>query len=378
LCGYPPFEPENGIIELEFPEEEWRNISQQVQDLISVLLDKDPAKRPTAKEVLKHPWVMGETAKTELLVSTISTMKQYNEWRKSVINPLTLPEIPGESDTHRNPSGLGPIADGESEDESTAPASPSGKVLPAKSFGIRNGFRRFREVAMRRRPNKGVTVSSDMKASSEHGGQGSLTDRKSKPDVLEKVDKAEKQPKSPDSDRGKRSSKIVTKKRQSATGVNLRKIDSDSGSSHGEKKLRKKQRDQTDESGRLPRARSSSKSPSWVAVPNLKRGAPQYTRSPRSSSHQITEEEEANMSAAEIKKYYHKRVKRAETERESIQERVSDLEDQVLSLSNINVALQSQLDEMSTMLNKMKRERDEARKERDETLHTEQKEGKKH
>ena len=37
LCGYPPFEPENGITELEFPSPEWDEISEEAKQLIAVL-----------------------------------------------------------------------------------------------------------------------------------------------------------------------------------------------------------------------------------------------------------------------------------------------------------------------------------------------------
>jgi len=83
LCGYPPFEPENGIVDLEFPEEEWATISPSVKDLITTLLEHDPNKRPTAKEVLNNPWIRGESALKEELHNTISTMKIYNHYRAS-------------------------------------------------------------------------------------------------------------------------------------------------------------------------------------------------------------------------------------------------------------------------------------------------------
>uniref|UniRef100_A0A6B2L314 non-specific serine/threonine protein kinase n=1 Tax=Arcella intermedia TaxID=1963864 RepID=A0A6B2L314_9EUKA len=83
LCGYPPFEPENGIIDLEFPVEEWSDISGSVKDLITQLLDKDPEKRPSAEEVCRHPWVSGEKASKGNLPETISTMKLFNHFRAS-------------------------------------------------------------------------------------------------------------------------------------------------------------------------------------------------------------------------------------------------------------------------------------------------------
>lgn len=82
LCGYPPFEPEEGIIELEFPSPEWDNISQSVKDVITLLLDNDSKKRLTAEELLKHPWVSGDQVSKRSLMGTIKTMKMYNTVRR--------------------------------------------------------------------------------------------------------------------------------------------------------------------------------------------------------------------------------------------------------------------------------------------------------
>jgi len=83
LCGYPPFEPENGIVDLEFPEEEWSTISSTVKDIITALLDHDPIKRPTAQEVLNNPWICGDTVQKEELKDTVHTMKIFNHYRAS-------------------------------------------------------------------------------------------------------------------------------------------------------------------------------------------------------------------------------------------------------------------------------------------------------
>lgn len=45
---------------LEFPDEEWKNISADAKDFISGLLEKDANKRLTAKEALQHRWVNDE------------------------------------------------------------------------------------------------------------------------------------------------------------------------------------------------------------------------------------------------------------------------------------------------------------------------------
>lgn len=96
LCGYPPFEPEAGIVDLEFPRKgridlktifkiskEWKDISKGVINLITRLLSFNPLERPTATELLRHPWVRGEQASNRKLVGTIKTMKQYNIARKA-------------------------------------------------------------------------------------------------------------------------------------------------------------------------------------------------------------------------------------------------------------------------------------------------------
>ncbi|XP_022172360.1 MAP kinase-interacting serine/threonine-protein kinase 1 [Myzus persicae] len=80
LCGYPPFYgncgsncgwesgnacPEcQGLLFIsihegryEFPDREWADISSEAKDLISKLLVKEASARPSAAEVLNHPWV---------------------------------------------------------------------------------------------------------------------------------------------------------------------------------------------------------------------------------------------------------------------------------------------------------------------------------
>jgi len=82
LCGYPPFEPENGITELEFPNPEWELISLVAKDLIEKLLQPDPDSRPTPDEALKHPWFKDvETLKdtSRPLQRTKDTLRRYKE-----------------------------------------------------------------------------------------------------------------------------------------------------------------------------------------------------------------------------------------------------------------------------------------------------------
>ena len=65
LCGFLPFigHKENQTIsqivnkEVGFTDIEWVKVSDSAKDLIRMLLDKDPAKRPDAHEVIMHPWI---------------------------------------------------------------------------------------------------------------------------------------------------------------------------------------------------------------------------------------------------------------------------------------------------------------------------------
>jgi len=90
LCGYPPFYAEDDdavfdqilVGKFEFPSPHWDNISASAKDLINKLLVIDPAQRMTAEEALKHPWVKGNEAKTQVLNEAITELKKFNAKRK--------------------------------------------------------------------------------------------------------------------------------------------------------------------------------------------------------------------------------------------------------------------------------------------------------
>jgi len=82
LCGYPPFDYDQGIYELAFNSPEWDDISMNAKELITNLLQDDPTKRHTANTLLKHPWLQGiGTSRAPLgqnLKGTIKNFKEYN------------------------------------------------------------------------------------------------------------------------------------------------------------------------------------------------------------------------------------------------------------------------------------------------------------
>ena len=70
LCGYTPFDRDSQEQEMQAiirgdyafePEEYWANVSETARDFVRTCLTLDPAKRPTAKEALEHPWLADET-----------------------------------------------------------------------------------------------------------------------------------------------------------------------------------------------------------------------------------------------------------------------------------------------------------------------------
>lgn len=96
LCGYPPFYGQCGedcgwergeACQLcqetlftriqdgmfDFPDNEWREVSNDAKDLIQKLLVREPRKRLTAIEVLQHPWITCPPAATPLATPGILT-----------------------------------------------------------------------------------------------------------------------------------------------------------------------------------------------------------------------------------------------------------------------------------------------------------------
>ncbi|PRP82336.1 calcium/calmodulin-dependent protein kinase-like protein [Planoprotostelium fungivorum] len=91
LCGFPPFYDENITTlyqqiltaDYEFPEEYWVGISDSAKDLVCKLLMLDPGKRFTAKQALKHPWLVNHDAEPKQnMQSVFDELKKYNSRRR--------------------------------------------------------------------------------------------------------------------------------------------------------------------------------------------------------------------------------------------------------------------------------------------------------
>ncbi|KAK9921523.1 hypothetical protein M0R45_030030 [Rubus argutus] len=92
LSGVPPFwdETEQGIFEqvlkgeLDFISEPWPSISESAKDLVQRMLVRDPKKRITAHEVLRHPWVQvdGVAPDKPLDSAVLTRLKQFSAMNK--------------------------------------------------------------------------------------------------------------------------------------------------------------------------------------------------------------------------------------------------------------------------------------------------------
>ncbi|CAJ1967313.1 unnamed protein product [Sphenostylis stenocarpa] len=92
LCGVPPFwgESEQEIFdsilhfELDFKSDPWPSISASAKDLVKKMLVRDPSKRITAFDVLRHPWIQvdGEAPDKPLDSAVLSRLKQFYAMNK--------------------------------------------------------------------------------------------------------------------------------------------------------------------------------------------------------------------------------------------------------------------------------------------------------
>ncbi|KAJ8756305.1 hypothetical protein K2173_025117 [Erythroxylum novogranatense] len=91
LSGYPPFVAQSNrqkqqmimAGDFSFYERTWKNITSSAKQLITDLLHVDPQRRPSAQEVLNHPWVIGDSAKEEEMdPEIVSRLQSFNARRK--------------------------------------------------------------------------------------------------------------------------------------------------------------------------------------------------------------------------------------------------------------------------------------------------------
>ncbi|XP_005814355.1 calcium/calmodulin-dependent protein kinase type 1 [Xiphophorus maculatus] len=143
LCGYPPFFEENETrlfskimrAEYAFHSPFWDDISESAKDFIRNMMEKNPTKRFTTEQALRHPWIAENTAKDMDISQSVCEQMGRNfvktKWKQafnaaSVIHhmmklqlshseplasPLSLPNIVVESSSEADSELPSPCCD---------------------------------------------------------------------------------------------------------------------------------------------------------------------------------------------------------------------------------------------------------------------------
>nr|XP_029545028.1 calcium/calmodulin-dependent protein kinase type II subunit beta isoform X2 [Oncorhynchus nerka] len=126
LVGYPPFwdEDQHKLYQqikagaYDFPSPEWDSVTPEAKNLINQMLTINPAKRITAQEALKHPWVSQRSTVASMMhrQETVECLKKFNARRKlkgAVLTAMLVTRnFSGKSGpSHRNLSDLPPGKD---------------------------------------------------------------------------------------------------------------------------------------------------------------------------------------------------------------------------------------------------------------------------
>jgi len=208
LCGYPPFEPEAGIVDLEFPAKEWGEITKSVKELITNLLSADPTRRPTATQLLQHTWIKGEAVSTRKLTGTIKTIKKYQVAHKTgqtmrTKDPLTKATVFNMFD-----------------DPSSSPASPHSPSSETKELEDKKPKDEKKPKDDKKKSEDDKKKSDDDKKKSEDDKKKRDKDDKKAQDKKEKEKREDNQKRDDKKDKDKKKGKKEdTKKKEPENGT---------------------------------------------------------------------------------------------------------------------------------------------------------------
>uniref|UniRef100_A0A8C6UXW5 calcium/calmodulin-dependent protein kinase n=1 Tax=Neogobius melanostomus TaxID=47308 RepID=A0A8C6UXW5_9GOBI len=96
LVGYPPFwdEDQHKLYQqikagaYDFPSPEWDTVTPEAKNLINQMLTINPAKRITAEQALKHPWICHRSTVASMMhrQETVECLRKFNARRKLKTN----------------------------------------------------------------------------------------------------------------------------------------------------------------------------------------------------------------------------------------------------------------------------------------------------
>ncbi|XP_077485701.1 MAP kinase-activated protein kinase 2 isoform X2 [Amblyomma americanum] len=101
LCGFPPFYSNHGLAispgmkkriragQYDFPNPEWKNVSQDAKDLIRGLLRTDPAQRLNIEEVLAHKWIAKYTEVPQTPLYSVRVLREEEDQWPEVQEEMT-------------------------------------------------------------------------------------------------------------------------------------------------------------------------------------------------------------------------------------------------------------------------------------------------
>uniref|UniRef100_A0A8D3BLY0 calcium/calmodulin-dependent protein kinase n=1 Tax=Scophthalmus maximus TaxID=52904 RepID=A0A8D3BLY0_SCOMX len=105
LVGYPPFwdEDQHRLYQqikagaYDFPSPEWDTVTPEAKDLINKMLTINPAKRVTATDALKHPWICQRSTVASMMhrQETVECLKKFNARRKLKKNYCSVASLEG-------------------------------------------------------------------------------------------------------------------------------------------------------------------------------------------------------------------------------------------------------------------------------------------
>ncbi|KAK1794052.1 hypothetical protein P4O66_010955, partial [Electrophorus voltai] len=115
LVGYPPFwdEDQHKLYQqikagaYDFPSPEWDTVTPEAKNLINQMLTINPAKRITAEQALKHPWVCQRSTVASMMhrQETVECLRKFNARRKLKVLSFPVHQLLGLSPVILHPAG---------------------------------------------------------------------------------------------------------------------------------------------------------------------------------------------------------------------------------------------------------------------------------